>query len=196
MPKGIYPIEKRKGLFQKGHKFISGSENYWFKKGHKINLGKNHSEETRKKLREVQTGKKLSEKTKKKLSDKMRMKWLMGYSHKGYKHSKEARIKKGKLWEKEKNPNWKGGITKENHIIRDSLKMSLWREAVFARDNYTCQKCGAKSGNGKHIYLHAHHIKQFAFYPKLRFSIDNGITLCKNCHITKGNHNRIRYFYG
>ena len=35
MPRGNYPKEKRKNLFQKGHKVLKGSEKGWFKKGHK-----------------------------------------------------------------------------------------------------------------------------------------------------------------
>jgi len=66
--------------------------------------------------------------------------------------------------------------------IRYSAKMDNWRKAIFERDNYTCQKCGAKNGEGKYIYLEAHHIKQFAYYPELRFELNNGITLCKKCH--------------
>jgi len=57
-------------------------------------------------------------------------------------------------------------------------------EKVFKRDNWICQKCGQKGGK-----LHPHHIKHFADYPELRFEVDNGITLCRDCHKTKHNHN-------
>ena len=58
------------------------------------------------------------------------------------------------------------------------VEYRLWREAVYARDNWTCQECGSRNG----IYLHAHHIKSFAKFPELRFALDNGVILCKVCH--------------
>lgn len=81
--------------------------------------------------------------------------------------------------------NYKGGISNENHIIRNSTEMKVWRSKVFIRDNFTCQKCNVKGG-----VLNAHHIKPFAHYPELRFELSNGLTLCKCCHIEE--HKKIK----
>ena len=77
---------------------------------------------------------------------------------------------------------WKGGITPQNRKIRTSLEYKLWRTAVFERDNYTCVWCGARSGNGRAVVLHADHIKPFAKHPELRLVVENGRTLCADCH--------------
>lgn len=82
----------------------------------------------------------------------------------------------------EKHWNWRGGITTENRIARTNTEFRNWREAVFKRDNYTCQYCHDRSGNGHQVELHPHHIKSFAKYKTERFNISNGITLCYGCH--------------
>jgi predicted restriction endonuclease len=53
-----------------------------------------------------------------------------------------------------------------------------WRKQVYKRDSFKCQwpNCGV------HKRLNAHHIKNWAQFPGLRFLPDNGITLCKNHH--------------
>jgi HNH endonuclease/NUMOD3 motif len=76
------------------------------------------------------------------------------------------------------HPRWKGGISPENDKIRHSFEYREWRDAVFARDNYTCVECGDDTGGN----LEADHIKPFALFPDLRFDVNNGRTLCHDCH--------------
>lgn len=86
----------------------------------------------------------------------------------------------------ENHYNWKNGKTKLNDQIRQSLEYRNWRRSVFERDDYTCQICRARNGNGVKVYLEADHIKQFAYYEELRFDLSNGRTLCLNCHRESG----------
>jgi hypothetical protein len=87
-------------------------------------------------------------------------------------NNKKNKVKADNHW------NWKGGITPLNEKIRNSSDIQNWRAKVFMRDDYTCVNCKSKGG-----YLEAHHIKEFSKYPDLRFEVDNGITLCKPCHL-------------
>lgn len=75
-------------------------------------------------------------------------------------------------------------ITPKNKLLRTSSRWKKWRIRVFERDKYTCQECGAKNskGVGKTVELHPHHIKPFSLFPRLRFSLSNGVTLCAKCH--------------
>ena len=89
----------------------------------------------------------------------------------------ETRIKMSLAHRGENNSSWKGGITPIHTKIRTSMDGEVWRNAVFARDGYTCQKYGIKGGD-----LVAHHTLNFSTHPKLRFAVDNGITLSKIAH--------------
>ena len=84
--------------------------------------------------------------------------------------------------------NWKGGLSSDNEMFRKSLEYKNWRTEVFKRDNYTCQCCGVRGGK-----LNVHHKYNFADYPDLRFDMDNGVTLCENCHISKVDSFHHRY---
>lgn len=85
---------------------------------------------------------------------------------------------------------WAGHIykTHQNRNARDKSDYANWRKAVFERDNYTCQDCGAHNGNGIEIKLHPHHIQPFATHAELRYDVSNGVTLCSVCHRQCHNH--------
>lgn len=106
--------------------------------------------------------------------------WL-GKHHSPETKKKLSLAKKGKPLFKIRGKNhwnWKNGSTVEAKVFRDRIEHKLWREAVFARDNWTCQKC--KKRDGKE--LNSHHIQNFSEIYELRTSIENGITFCKQCH--------------
>ena len=52
-----------------------------------------------------------------------------------------------------------------------------FRQSVIERDDGVCQLCGVKES-----IMHVHHIKPYALFPQFRTDIDNGITLCPECH--------------
>ena len=128
---------------------------------------------------------------------------IMSRAHKGKKltpeHIEKIRIKntgkkRSKRWKLSENTrkkmsmarigelhwNWKGGISPLNYQIRQGEEYYLWRTAVYERDFWTCRMCGKKDRN-----IVAHHILSFNDYPNLRFAINNGMTLCRGCHIKK-----------
>ena len=82
----------------------------------------------------------------------------------------------------ENSPVWKGGKATTVRDGRELPEYRDWRKAVFDRDLYTCQCCGARNGHGKYIRLEAHHIKDWKNNVEDRYIIENGVTLCIDCH--------------
>lgn len=52
-----------------------------------------------------------------------------------------------------------------------------WSQEVRLRDYYRCRRCGKQDYKN-----HAHHIAPRSRRPDLRFDLDNGITVCMDCH--------------
>ena len=133
----------------------------------------------------LSNSKPLSEERKHKISE----------SHKGKKLSEEHKNKIRKTFTGlrvgDKHPMWIDGRSKIKNRLRQSLKYKDWMLSVYKRDNFICQKC---KKNKK--YLNCHHIetfrkivneyklKEFDEYLNCEklWDINNGITLCKDCH--------------
>ncbi len=128
------------------------------------NRGKIPSLETREKISKTNRGRVVSDGWRRKISDAQR----------GRKRPESVRQK----FVGERSHFWKGGVTKKNQIIRSSSEYKRWRLSVFERDKFTCVICKTKGS-----FLNADHIKPFALYPDLRFDINNGRTLCRECHV-------------
>jgi hypothetical protein len=183
----------KKGQFVKGEHSSIRTE---FKKGQlSHNKGKHLSSETKEKISKSKRGAKLSEETRKKISISLsgernpfygkhhteETKLKISKLNKGKSLSEETKKKISNANKGEKHYNWisdRNKLKNRYHSIRLSNEMDNWRKQIFERDNWTCQICGKIGGT-----LNAHHIKLFSKYPEEKFNIDNGITLCKDCHL-------------
>lgn len=58
-------------------------------------------------------------------------------------------------------------------------KLKDWSIKIRGRDS-KCMSCGSEKN------LHAHHIISKFYRPHLAFNLNNGITLCKQCHVGFG----------
>lgn len=138
----------------------------------KSRVGAKHSKETLQKIKTARAKQVFSEETILKIK----------IANTGKKDTLEARVKKSNARKGDKNPSWKGGVSSKNkterNLAMNTLEYKLWREAVFIRDGFQCVFGGAAHGNK----LNADHIKPWALFPKLRYEITNGRTLCVSCH--------------
>lgn len=58
----------------------------------------------------------------------------------------------------------------------DQRKYKEWTKTIRERDQHVCIMC--KSSDK----LQVHHIETWQHSPELRFSVNNGVLLCKACH--------------
>lgn len=73
-----------------------------------------------------------------------------------------------------------------DRAVEEAEKRSRGNVGAHAdRDDYTCGRCGERSGK-----LHAHHVKSWADHPDERYDVENGLTLHQDCH--KALHRELR----
>lgn len=79
----------------------------------------------------------------------------------------------------ENNPNYLHGLSDEyRERYRIIEGYNTWRREVYGRDKYTCQVCNDDRGGN----LNAHHLNSYDWDVDNRANVDNGITLCEDCH--------------
>ena len=109
----------------------------------------------------------------------------MSANNKGKPRSSETRAKVSAA-QRALHPIGTRKLDLEPYPPRDStFEYKEWRTAVFKRDNFHCQQCTSTTNE-----IQAHHIKLWSRFKELRFDVDNGITLCVQCH--KLEHKRMR----
>lgn len=91
----------------------------------------------------------------------------------------------------ENNPNFNPNLTnvereKGRNILGEET-IRTWRKGVYERDNYTCQCCRTRKSG----VFNAHHLNGYNWDRENRFNIDNGVTLCEDCH--KDFHSKYGY---
>jgi 5-methylcytosine-specific restriction endonuclease McrA len=86
-------------------------------------------------------------------------------------------------------------VKRIEHLEKNYVAIN-WRQQIFHRDDYTCQRCliRGKKLNAHHVYYlrfllqdvfqkygqeYVH--KNFSTMPEL-WDVNNGITLCDSCH--------------
>jgi hypothetical protein len=114
------------------------------------------------------------------------VRFVSGHQRIGKKLSEEQRLKMSKKakelgllppWIKER----------KNNSFRKTIEFKIWAEKVLLKNNGLCVVCGKKANQ-------PHHVKDFFKFPKLRYDTDNGIPLCKACHLKI--HNPLQYRWG
>ena len=97
---------------------------------------------------------------------------------------------------KENHYRYNPKLSYEERQRRDMFNGQLkkWRNEVYERDDYTCDICRTHGGR-----LNAHHLDSWDSFKSSRFSVDNGVTLCVDCHTGfhktygYGNNTKIQY---
>lgn len=156
MPTGVYlRTEKTREILRKSHKSNSG----YFKKGHKVNLGKICSDETKRKIGEGNKGKIISEEHRKKMRIKLkgRKPWNTGKSLSEEHKKSISDSNKGK----QKPPGFGDKVRKRNAKRKEQLgyfhspeaKLKIGKASIGRKASIETRRKISESHRGKKSYL-------------------------------------------
>jgi len=69
-------------------------------------------------------------------------------------------------------------VTRATTDRRNNNRFHRWSLEIKIRDNFTCYICEQR----KDGQLESHHLYPWASYKELRYDLDNGVCMCKDCH--------------
>lgn len=98
----------------------------------------------------------------------------------------DRRTEKAKKWDEE-NPEKRliimkrhfkkyGSVYDMNSKSYESV-LYVWSKNIKKLDNHMCKNCDSTEK------LRSHHIMPKLLFPKISLDLDNGVTLCHNCHM-------------
>lgn len=91
----------------------------------------------------------------------------------------KAGAKWGKQHKGELSPHWNPNKTEdERKNARNNPENAEWSKQVKIIYGFTCQVCRKKSGT-----MNSHHLMSYQYHPELRLDLDNGVCLCRSCHL-------------
>lgn len=99
----------------------------------------------------------------------------MSFSRKTFQQAREdfKPLKRSPM-KRSKKPS-KTARAKRHQVLRAD---TIWSQAVRQRDDHRCRRCGKRDEKNNH----AHHIAPRSRRPDLKRDLDNGITVCMECH--------------
>lgn len=103
--------------------------------------------------------------------------WNKGKRYRaGWTHTPETRKRLSDQKRGERNPQWKGGITRYATVVRQGVSELV--PEMLERYDYTCQLCRGRGGA-----LETHHVLPIWARPDLALAASNLVPLCEPCHL-------------
>lgn len=157
-PKRVWEWLKDDGIETRprGH-----DERQHFKPGHKICVGRKHSEKAKNAIRRAR------------IADGSKGLFLPNGDH----------VLKGRTGPD--HPSWKGGATPERQAFYATDEWKSACVSVWKRADAHCERCGKDHRTIDRTETHfcVHHVASFAEFPELRAEPDNLTLLCLPCHL-------------
>lgn len=80
------------------------------------------------------------------------------------------------------HPRWNPELADEDRKYARCPEHQAWSKQVLRRDKWRCVACGVGGS------VHAHHLRSYRLHPEIRSDLNNGATVCPDCHRAYHSH--------